>query len=109
MKTMEDYMAVRENAQGIIGKIAYYSIAGILVDKNVCLETGRMLGLPKIKPSRESKASAYKYATTALKDRISVRGKSLYRIYCRDNRKDNAKQICRELVKETLNARDNEY
>lgn len=109
MKTMEDYMAVQENAQGIIGKIVYYSIAGILVDKEACLGIGRALGLPKIKPSRESKASAYKYATTALKDRITARGKSLYRIYCRDNRKDGARQICRELVKETLNARDNEY
>lgn len=108
MKTLENYMAVQDGSEGIIGKIVYYSIAGILVDKQVCQEVGRSLGLPKIKPSRESRASAYKYATTALKNRVAIPSK-IYRIYCRDNRKDDARRLCRELVKETLNARDNEY
>ena len=112
MKTLENYMAVQDGSEGIIGKIVYYSIAGILVDKQVCQDVGRSLGLPKIKPSRESRASAYKYATTALKDRVSAptaNGTKIHRIYCRDNRKDDPRRLCRELVKETLNAQSNEY
>lgn len=68
--------------------------------------------MPKFKPAKESKSSAYRSATTAIKDHIQVRdgnGTQIYRIYCRDNKKEDATHIYRELVKETLNSRTNEY
>lgn len=109
---MDDIMAVRENTDGIIGKILYYSISNILIDKAKLIEIGQSLGLPKVKPARESKAGAYRNATTALKERIVTKdstGTHTYRIYCRDNKKEDERQICRELVKETLEAKTNDY
>ena len=113
MKNMESLMAVRENSEGVIGKFFYYSTSSILIPKTKFIEIGQAYGLPKFKPAKESKASAYRCATTAVKDRVTVKGNDgsshVYRIYCRDNKKENAKFIIRELVKETLNSRTNEY
>ena len=109
---MENLMAVPQNAEGIIGKFFYYSTSNIMIPKSKFIEIGQAFGLPKYKPAKESKASAYRCATTAIKDRVTVRGVTgteVYRIYCRDNKKENAKFITRELVKETLNSRTNEY
>lgn len=113
MKSMENLMAVHQNSEGIIGKFFYYSTSSILIPKTKFIEIGQAYGLPKFKPAKESKASAYRCATTAVKDRVTVKGNDgsahVYRIYCRDNKKENAKFITRELVKETLNSRTNEY
>ena len=113
MKNMESLMAVNQETEGIIGKFFYYSTSSILIPKLKFIEIGRAYGLPKFKPAKESKASAYRCATTAVKDRVTVKehdGTSMvYRIYCRDNKKENAKFITRELVKETLNSKTNEY
>ena len=113
MKNMESLMAVNQETAGIIGKFFYYSTSSILIPKLKFIEIGRAYGLPKVKPAKESKASAYRCATTAVKDRVTVKehdGTSMvYRIYCRDNKKENAKFITRELVKETLNSKTNEY
>ena len=106
-------MAVHQNSEGIIGKFFYYSTSSILIPKTKYIEIGQVYGLPKFKPAKESRASAYRCATTALKDRVTVKGSDgtshIYRIYCRDNKKEDAKYITRELVKETLNSRTNEY
>ena len=113
MKNMESLMAVHQNSEGIIGKFFYYSTSSILIPKTKFIEIGQAYGLPKFKPAKESKSSAYRCATTALKDRVTVKGSNgtshIYRIYCRDNKKEDAKYITRELVKETLNSRTNEY
>lgn len=112
MKKMESLMAVQENTDGIIGKIFYYSTSNILIDKCKFIEIGMSFGLPKYKPAKESKSGAYRNATTAIKDRITIKdgaGMRVYRIYCRDNKKEDATHIYRELVKETLGSRTNEY
>lgn len=112
MKTMESMIAVNEKSDGIIGKFFYYSTSNILIEKSKFIEIGQSFGLPKFKPAKESKASAYRCATTAVKDRVTVKGTNgtqVYRIYFRDNKKEDAKFITRELVKETLNSRTNEY
>ena len=109
---MNNFMAVHHNAEGIIGKFFYYSTSNLLIPKDKFVEIGRAFGLPKVKPAKESKAGAYRNATTAIKDRVTVKGANgtqVYRIYCRDNKKEDAKYITRELVKETLNSRTNEY
>jgi len=109
---MNNFMAVHDNAEGIIGKFFYYSTSNLLVPKAKFIEIGEAFGLPKVKPAKESKAGAYRSATTAIKDRVTVKGVNgtqVYRIYCRDNKKEDAKYITRELVKETLNSRTNEY
>ena len=103
---MENFIAVQENTAGIIGKFLYYSTSNILINRAKFIEIGQSFGLPKYKPARESKAGAYRNATTAIKDRIQVNdgnGTQVYRIYCRDNKKEDATHIYRELVKETMN------
>ena len=65
-----------------------------------------------MKPARESSSSAYRYATTVLKDRVvnkDASGTHIYRVYCRDNKQDASDIICRELVKETLDSTTNNY
>ena len=113
MTNMESLMAVNEKSDGIIGKFFYYSTSNILIPKDKFIDIGQAFGLPKYKPAKESKSSAYRCATTAIKDRVTVKdgnGRTqVYRIYCRDNKKEDAKLIMRELVKETLNSRTNEY
>lgn len=112
MNKMENLIAVQEKTDGIIGKFLYYSTSNILIERSKFIEIGQSFGLPKFKPAKESKAGAYRNATTAIKDRIQVKdgnGTQVYRIYCRDNKKEDATHIYRELVKETLNSRTNEY
>lgn len=112
MHSMENLMVVPENAGGIIGKFFYYSLANILIPKEQFIRVGMDFGLPKFKPAKESKAGAYRNATTSLKERVEVKdssGTQVYRIYCRDNKREDSAHIYRELVKETLNARTNEY
>ena len=112
MSKMESFIAVQEHTDGIIGKFLYYSTSNILIERTKFIEIGQSFGLPKCKPAKESKSGAYRNATTAIKDRIQVRdggGTQIYRIYCRDNKKEDAAHIYRELVKETLNSRTNEY
>lgn len=113
MKNMDSLMAVHQNSEGIIGKFFYYSTSSILIPKTKFIEIGQAFGFPKFKPAKESKAGAYRCATTALKERVQVKGADgklhEYRIYCRDNKKDNAQFITREIVKETPNSKTNEY
>lgn len=113
MKSMDSLMAVHQDSEGIIGKFFYYSTSSILIPKVKFIEIGQAFGLPKFKPAKESKAGAYRNATTALRERVTVKdadGRAhVYRIYCRDNKKDDVRLIVRELVKETPNAKTNEY
>ena len=112
MSKMDNFIAVQEKTDGIIGKFLYYSTSNILVKRDKFIEIGLSFGLPKYKPVKESKSSAYRNATTAIKDRIQVKdggGTQVYRIYCRDNKKEDATHIYRELVKETLESRTNSY
>lgn len=112
MNTMDNFIAVNEKAEGIIGKIFYFSTARILIPKTKFIEIGNAFGLPKFKPAKESKAGAYRNATTAIRDRVVVKdtsGTHVYCVYCRNNRHEDDNYIYRELVKETQGSRTNEY
>lgn len=112
MSNMENFIAVQEKTDGIIGKFLYYSTSNILIERSKFIEIGQSFGLPKYKPAKDSKSGIYRTATTAIKDRIQVKdgnGTQVYRIYCRDNKKEDTTHIYRELVKETMNSRTNEY
>ena len=105
MSKMENFIAVQDKTEGIIGKFLYYSTSNILIKRDKFIEIGQSFGLPKFKPAKESKSGAYRNATTAIKDRIQVKdggGTQVYRVYCRDNKKEDAVHIYRELVKETI-------
>lgn len=109
---MKDFMSVTEGSEGILGKIFYYSLNGLLIKKETLKRIGNEMGLPKVCPSREAKASAYHKATGALRERIvskSGSGLRIMSVYCRNNRNDDAKLLSRELIKETVRQQTNEY
>lgn len=90
----------------------YYSISNVLIDKKKIQEVGMAFGLPKFRPTKQSKSGCYRNATTAIKGRVTVNDgneTNIYRIYCRDNKKEDAAHIYRELVKETLDSKTNNY
>ena len=109
---MNNFIAVQSNTEGILGKLVYYSVSNVLIDKLTFCNIGTQLGLVKIKPSRESAADAFRNATSALYDRVTVMdgGRTqIHRVYCRDNKQEDSDRIYRELVKETLGASTNQY
>lgn len=95
----------------MLGKFLYFSLANILVEKDKLSELCDSLGMPYAGGKRLSMADAFRSATGDIQDRISVvrdGEHKTYLVYCRDNQR-SADQISRELVKETLNQRTNQY
>lgn len=113
MNTMKSFIATTDqNTDGFLGYLLYYSISGVLVPRDKLIKIGEDMGLTKVKPARESKSNAYRKATTAIKDRIVLKtpyGTNIYRVYCRDNKKEDAKHLRRQLVKETLDGTANHF
>jgi hypothetical protein len=109
---LNDYMAVAQNTEGILGKILYYSVSNILIDRNEFQQIGRDFGLAKTKPARESAADAFSKATTALYESITAKSGSsatAYKIYCRNNKRTVKDMVSRELVKEEAGESTNSY
>ena len=108
---MEDLMVVNGQTGGILGKIVYYTVSNILIDKQTMIDLGNSLGLPKVRPAKESKVSAYRCATTDIKGTIESKSAlhGTVKVYCRNNEKESADIVSRELVKESLGAKSNQY
>ena len=109
---LNDYMAVQKNTEGILGKILYYSVSNILIDREEFQQIGRDFGLVKTKPARESPSDAFSKATTALYERVVVNNGSAataYRVYCRKNKKTAKDLVSCELVKEEMCESTNDY
>ena len=56
MSKMENFIAVQDKTEGIIGKFLYYSTSNILIKRDKFIEIGQSFGLPKFKPAKESKS-----------------------------------------------------
>ena len=109
---MNNFIAVNENTEEILGKLVYYSVSNVLIDKVKFCEIGTQLGLTKVKPARESASDAFRNATGAIYERTvlkSIGQTRIIRVYCRDNKREDNDRIYRELVKETLGSSTNEY
>jgi len=109
---LSDYMAVTQDTEGVLGKIIYYSVSNILIDRDEFQQIGKDFGLAKVKPARESPADAFSKATTALYERITVKNGStptIYRVYCRNNKRTEKDIVSRELVKEEPGETTNSY
>lgn len=106
---MSNFIAVDENSEGILGKLAYFTLGGLMVPKQTCIEIGQTLGMPRVKPSKESTANAFRCATSAVYDRVVTgagSNRSIHRVYFRDNQSPDG-LISRELIKETLDTESN--
>ena len=106
----EDFAAVPRDGGEVLGKVLYYSLSSILIDRDELKEICDGLGLPA--SSRASFGDAFRSATGDIYDRKVFRtcdGPRIIKVYCRENKAANAAVISRELVKETVREDTNEY
>ena len=95
----------------MLGKFLYFSLSNILVDKKELKELCENLGIECSSGKRLPVSDAFKSATGDIRDRITVRRdgeQKFYQIYCPVNENTPA-VLSRELVKETVNQRTNQY
>ena len=95
----------------MLGKFLYFSLSNVLVDKKELEALCESLGMDCSCKQRLPVADAFKSATGDIRDRITVRRdgeQKFYQIYCREN-KSTPNVLSRELVKETVNQRTNQY
>lgn len=112
-KTLQirDFAAVHSDGQGVLGKVLYYSLSNILIDREKMVELCASIGFPYQPTNRSAKADAFRSATGDVYERLILKtdiGPQIFKVYCRDNKAPNG-IISRELVKETVREDTNEY
>ena len=103
--------AANGDKASVLGKFLYFSLANILVEKETLAQLCEDLNIPYSGSKRISVSDAFRSATGDIKDRITVKSPGehhIYAVYCRDNA-HTEDVYSRELVKETLNQRTNQY
>lgn len=108
---IRDFAAVQKDGNGVLGKVLYYSLSSILIDKEKFAELCQSIGFPYEPSRRTAKADAFRSATGDVYDRLVLKtdsGPQIFKVYCRDNKAPNG-VISRELVKETVREDTNEY
>ena len=108
----EDFAAVSQDGGDVLGKVLYYSLSSILIDRDELESLCDAVGFPKGRSNRTAMGDAFRSATGDIYERRVVktdRGPQIFKVYCRDNKGGNASVISRELVKETVHEDTNEY
>jgi len=113
METMQinKFIAVHDDGESVLGKILYYTLSSVLIDKTTLTKICEDIGFPYSGGRRLALADAFRSATGDVGDSKTVKGAygpEVFKIYCRDNQAGNG-VISRELVKETLDVKTNEY
>ncbi|MDR3278429.1 MAG: hypothetical protein LBT12_06615, partial [Oscillospiraceae bacterium] len=111
MLQMNNFISVKDDGEGVLGKLLYYSLSGVLVDKDKLEQICGDVGFPHTASRRVALADAFRSATGDIRDTKTVKGvfgAEVFKIYCRDNQTPDD-VISRELVKETLDATTNAY
>lgn len=108
-KTMNlsDFAVVKNDGDGVLGKLLYFSLASVLIDRQEMDELCKTAGVGQFLAEKTSASNAWRSATGDIYDRF-VRSGTICKVYCRDN-ESNDRQISRELVLETLGSKTNEY
>lgn len=109
---MRDFIGTSQGDKAhMLGKFLYFSLSSLLIDreelKKLCEETG----IPYSGGTRLSVGDAFRSATGDIRERIPVTSMgetNIYLAYCRDNKR-TSDILSRELVKETLNRKTNQY
>ena len=109
---MHDFVATGQGDKAhMLGKFLYFSLANLLVDKAELSRLCEDMGILYSGSTRVSVADAFRSATGDIRERIPVTSMgetNIYLVYCRDN-KHAPDILSRELVKETLNQKTNNY
>jgi len=111
LMNMNNFAAVQNDGEGVLGKLLYYSLSSILIDKDKLEEICAQINFPYTASRRVALADAFRSATGDIYESKTVKGPfgtQVYKVYCRDNQ-STRDTISRELVKETLDSRSNEY
>ena len=86
MTNISNFMAVKGDSSDVLGKILYFSLAKILIEKPVLEQLCQSADLPYTKGSRLTEANAFRSATGDIRGR-KIQGSRIFKIYCRDNEK----------------------
>lgn len=109
---MKDFIGTSQGDKDhMLGKFLYFSLSNLLVEKEALSQLCEEMDIPYTGGKRLSVADAFRSATGDIRERYPVTtGKEthIYLAYCRDN-KHTADILSRELVKETLNQKTNQY
>lgn len=109
---MKDFIGTSQgDKEHMLGKFLYFSLSNLLVEKEALSKLCEDIGISYTGSKRLSVADAFRSATGDIQERylVAVKGKThIYRAYCRDN-EHTADILSRELVKETLNQKTNQY
>jgi len=109
---MQSFVAAADgDKEHMLGKFLYFSLSNLLVEKGELSRLCGDLGIEYTGGKRLSVADAFRSATGDIQERypITSMGKThIYRAYCRDNKR-TGEILSRELVKETLNQKTNQY
>ena len=109
---MKDFIGTSQGDKDhMLGKFLYFSLSNLLVEKDALSQLCEEMDIPYTGGKRLSVADAFRSATGDIRERYPVTtGKEthIYLAYCRDN-KHTADILSRELVKETLNQKTNQY
>ena len=104
---MNQLVAVADGSTGILGKIVYFSLSDVMIERTKLQEICSSMGIPYSRGGRQTDINAFRRATGDISQRLESDG-HVYKIYCRDNEKGED-VLSRELVKETLDATTNRY
>lgn len=109
---MKDFVGTSQgDKEHMLGKFLYFSLSNLLVEKEALSKLCEEMDIPYSGGRRLSVADAFRSATGDIRERypVTTMGEThIYLAYCRDN-KHTADILSRELVKETLNQRTNQY
>ena len=109
---MKDFIGTSQgDKEHMLGKFLYFSLSNLLVEKEALSKLCEEMDFPYSGGKRLSVADAFRSATGDIRERypVTTMGEThIYLAYCRDN-KHTADILSRELVKETLNQRTNQY
>lgn len=109
---MKDFIGTSQgDKEHMLGKFLYFSLSNLLVEKEALSQLCEEMDIPYTGGKRLSVADAFRSATGDIRERYPVTtGKEthIYLAYCRDNKR-TADILSRELVKETLNQKTNQY
>lgn len=109
---MNDFVGAGQgDKKHMLGKFLYFSLANLLVEKERLSKLCEDMGVPYAGGTRVSVSDAFRSATGDIRERIPVTSTgetNIYLAYCRDNKRVSD-VLSRELVKETLNQKTNNY
>lgn len=107
----QDFTVVQQDGADVLGKLFYYTLSNILIDREKMIELCASVDFPYQPSNRSAKADAFRSATGDIYEQKVLKtdcGPQTFKVYCRENKAAGG-VISRELVKETVREDTNEY